>query len=184
MLTERAGVVSIAALAPRVDACELCATPDETLRATVTVRHAGGGAVSMAACDRCAAAMRRVLAVAGGAPALVSADRVGAATASSATETSTAAEALSELVGSAVLILEFAEPVTGPDGLTYAARAWGQARADGTWIGWLTFVARGGQVVRKTPRETTQSSREHLLYWATGVQPSYLEGAFQRATPA
>jgi len=173
--------VSIAALAPRIDSCELCATSGEALRATVTVRHGRGGAVSMAACDRCAAAMRRVLAVAGGARAQVTDAWFGVA---NVPETASSGDTFSDLVGSAVLILEFAEPVIGPDGLTYAARAWGQARADGTWIGWLTFVARGGEVVLKTPRETSQSSREHLLYWASGVQPSYLEGAFRRATPA
>ena len=171
--------LSIAALAPRIDACELCATPGEPLRAAVTVRRTRGSAVSLAACDRCAAAMRRVLAVAGGGPATVSDAWIEATDQPGVVSPS---DTVSDLVGSAVLVHEFAEPFVGHDGLTCTARAWGQARADGMWIGWLTFVARGGTIIRKTPRETSQSTREHLAYWASGLQPSYLEGAYQRAT--
>ena len=54
---------------------------------------------------------------------------------------------------------------------------------DGTWIGWLTFVGIDDAVVRKTPRETSQSSLDHLQYWATGLQASYFEGAFARSSP-
>jgi hypothetical protein len=31
-----------------------------------------------------------------------------------------------------------------------------------------------------TDRETTQSSREAVAYWATGLEPIYLEGALKR----
>src|SRR5207244_10620665 len=50
--------LSIAALSPRVDVCELCSVGPETLRTAVHVRHARGGAIAFAGCDRCAAAMR------------------------------------------------------------------------------------------------------------------------------
>jgi hypothetical protein len=93
------------------------------------------------------------------------------------------AEALSsDTVGSAVLVHEFAEAFQDEGGQLYAVRAYGQERSDGTWIGWLTFLTADAQTVRRTGRETTQSNREHLDYWATGLQPSYIEGAFRRAS--
>jgi hypothetical protein len=33
----------------------------------------------------------------------------------------------------------------------------------------------------RTDQETTQSTREDVLYWATGLEPTYREGAFARA---
>ena len=57
-----------------------------------------------------------------------------------------------------------------------------KARDDGTWEGWLAFVSPTHTL--QTPRETTQSSQNDVLYWATGLQPTYLEGAFQRARRA
>ena len=32
-----------------------------------------------------------------------------------------------------------------------------------------------------TDRETTQGKREHVLYWATGLGSTYLQGALERA---
>jgi hypothetical protein len=81
-----------------------------------------------------------------------------------------------------VLIHQFSEAFHADDGLLYTVRVWGQARADGTWIGWLTFVGPDGLMTRVTPRETTQSSSEQVAYWAGGLEPSYLEGAFSRAS--
>jgi len=45
-------------------------------------------------------------------------------------------------------------------------------------------VAPRSAAVLTTERETTQPSREALLYWATGLEPIYLEGAFARAVRA
>jgi hypothetical protein len=73
------------------------------------------------------------------------------------------------------LIYEFAEPVQG-----YAARVWGRGRSDGTWEGWIEFTAPDGARVT-TDRETTQSNANDVLYWATGLQTTYLEGALDRA---
>lgn len=172
--------VSIAALAPVLGACELCATGGEALRTAVTVRHPRGASISLAACDRCATAMRRLIAVAGGVsatgPAYINAasvDRIPAAV----------TDSVSDVIGRPVLIHEFAEPFLGPDGVTYVVRAWAQGRSDGTWIGWLTFVGIDDAVVRKTPRETSQSSLEHVRYWASGLEPTYVEGAFSRSSP-
>jgi hypothetical protein len=33
----------------------------------------------------------------------------------------------------------------------------------------------------QTERETTQSSAEQVAYWASGLEPTYLEGALARA---
>ena len=83
------------------------------------------------------------------------------------------------------LVHEFRAVVRDADGHLYRARVMGRQRADGTWIGWLEFSPRGsGGVVRRTRRETTQPSREALRYWATGLEPTYLEGALERALRA
>lgn len=49
------------------------------------------------------------------------------------------------------------------------------------WEGWIEFIDPDAEVLR-TPRETTQPDRRALEYWATGISPTYLEGAFVRAT--
>jgi len=80
----------------------------------------------------------------------------------------------------AELIYTFAEPLAGPDGTPYEVQVYGRARSDGTWEAWLAFVnpLRGSL---RTERETTQSSAEQVLYWATGLENTYLEGALARA---
>lgn len=84
----------------------------------------------------------------------------------------------------AELILDLAEQLLAPDGSRYAVRVYGEPRPDGDWIGWLSFTAATGADVRRTERETTQPSRAALAYWASGLEPVYLEGAFSRASPA
>lgn len=68
-------------------------------------------------------------------------------------------------------------------GAAYRVRACGEMTAGGTWEGWLEFhpaEERRGVVLR-TGRETTQPNRAALEYWASGLEPLYLEGAFARA---
>jgi hypothetical protein len=67
------------------------------------------------------------------------------------------------------------------DGARYVARVAG--RPDGhIWEGWIEFVADEERSTGiRTPRETTQPDRNALVYWATGLSPTYLEGALQRA---
>jgi hypothetical protein len=78
------------------------------------------------------------------------------------------------------LIHEFMEPFRASDGVLYDVRVLGRQREDGTWVGWLEFDNPiAGK--RKTDRETTQSNAEGLAYWASGLEPIYLEGAFDRA---
>jgi len=64
-------------------------------------------------------------------------------------------------------------------GTVYIAEAWGTLRSDGHWEGWLRFISGDGDTLR-TDRETTQSNLEALTYWATGLEPVYLEGALRR----
>jgi hypothetical protein len=69
------------------------------------------------------------------------------------------------------------------DGRGYTARACGRERNDGAWEGWIEFEREDGAVLR-TERETTQPSYTDAVYWATGLSPTYLEGAFDRACEA
>ena len=81
-------------------------------------------------------------------------------------------------------LLQFSEPVIGPDGREYEARACGGPQAGGTWQGWIEFIpiARGEPV--RSGRETTQPNRTDTAYWASGLTPVYLEGALRRALDA
>jgi hypothetical protein len=78
-------------------------------------------------------------------------------------------------------------PVKASD-VVYRAEIWGAQRHDGRWEGWLRFIPPDGRGILSTSRETTQPNRQALIYWATGLEPVYLEGAFERAgggrTPA
>ena len=83
----------------------------------------------------------------------------------------------------AEMIQEYQTPVIDRAGVIYFARACGQERADGTWEGWLEFhpqPSAEGQVLR-TDQETSQPNRKTIEYWASGLEPVYLEGAFSRA---
>jgi hypothetical protein len=79
----------------------------------------------------------------------------------------------------------FAGEVADEDGHLYTARALGDRREDGMWVGWLEFQPRGGRgQPRRTPTETTQANVDALRYWAGGLEPVYLEGALERAITA
>jgi hypothetical protein len=82
------------------------------------------------------------------------------------------------------LIEERAERVRDTEGHTYVVRLYGEPRPDGTWVGWAQFVAVDGTAILRTSPETTQSSRDQIAYWASGLEPLYFEGAFRRAQPA
>jgi len=174
-------------------ACDLCTRDAADLSALVTVMHLSGARVQFSACSFCERALRRVAAAAGDTVRFIdgSASTVAAVTAVSGAEsaappsvtvtTTTAEPAVEqvELVGE--LIQEYAEPLQGSDGQLYLPRVYGAQRLDGTWIGWLQFAAIGGETILRTNRETTQPNRAAVAYWASRLQPSYLEGAFNRA---
>ena len=83
----------------------------------------------------------------------------------------------------AQLLLEYSTQVTSvDDGTAYRVRAYGEERSDATWIGWLEFhPTDASKPVLRTGPETSQPSRVTVEYWATGPEPVYFEGAFERA---
>jgi hypothetical protein len=169
--------VSLMALTTGAAACELCTAEANGPSVTVVVHHPRGGAVHLAACDWCVQAMRRLAAATGGYAVFALAE-VGIPVPASRRAVPSGARP----AGPPELIFEFAEHVRHiADGSTYVARVYGQPRADGTWEGWLEFVAVGAAIVLRTEQETTQSNRQGISYWASGLEPSYLEGAFGRA---
>jgi hypothetical protein len=72
--------------------------------------------------------------------------------------------------------------VIAPDGTTYNVLSYGEERNDGTWMGWLEFEPTDdSRPTLVTDQETSQPNRTTLEYWATGLEPVYFEGAFERA---
>jgi hypothetical protein len=66
-------------------------------------------------------------------------------------------------------------------GERYVAQAYMAQQPGGLWEAWLVFFSLRTGAALATDRETTQSTREHVLYWATGLSRTYLQGALQRA---
>ena len=80
------------------------------------------------------------------------------------------------------VIQQYSIQLHGPAGVNYDIFACGQAREDGTWEGWIEFHPEAGGVpVLRTDRETSQPDRD-AVYWASGLERVYFEGAFSRAT--
>ena len=71
------------------------------------------------------------------------------------------------------LVHDFEKP-TGK----FRVRAYAEKRGN-VWIGWLEF--RSGSRTLKTSEETSQPTKDAVAYWATGLEPVYLEGALARA---
>jgi hypothetical protein len=78
-------------------------------------------------------------------------------------------------------LLQFENPVEDSDGLSWWAVVLGAERANDTWIGWIRFRSALGDHVVETDRETSQTTREALVYWSTGLTYAYLVGALERA---
>jgi hypothetical protein len=82
----------------------------------------------------------------------------------------------------AELLQEYLTGVLGPDKTIYTVRSYGEERLDGTWIGWLEFEPDdASKPTLRTEQETSQPNRTAVEYWATGLEPIYFEGAFERA---
>jgi hypothetical protein len=85
-----------------------------------------------------------------------------------------------------VFIHEHSAIVTDRYGVVYRARIYGEQRPDRTWTGWIDFVPVSGTPLRpghhyRTGQETSQPDRAALEYWASGLEPVYLDGALGRA---
>jgi hypothetical protein len=80
------------------------------------------------------------------------------------------------------LIHRHLTPVRAADGTLYVARTYAEERGDGTWYAWLEFDPLDwAKPTLHTDQETSQSTREAVQYWASGLEPVYLEGALARA---
>jgi hypothetical protein len=79
------------------------------------------------------------------------------------------------------VLVSFDHPV-GDELGQYHARAVGRQADDRMWEGWIEFTSvDGADEVLVTGIESRQPEREHLVYWATGLTPVFLEGALHRA---
>lgn len=175
--------ISVVTRPAMVGACALCNADPVDLTDVVVVRHSRGGTVDFVACGRCALAVRRVAAAAGAeGHTLVSDAMVAREVAAQEPLTAPHDEAFHTAeIGGGELIRETIAHIRAPDGSEYQPRVYGRLRADGLCEGWIEFVGIGSAVVLSTDRETTQSSRQDLVYWASGLESAYFEGAFQRA---
>jgi hypothetical protein len=81
----------------------------------------------------------------------------------------------------AEVLAEFPETVLSTDQTAYRAQACGAATRHGIWEGWVEFIPIDGGAPVRSPRETTQPNRVDAEYWASGLSPTYLEGALERA---
>ena len=82
----------------------------------------------------------------------------------------------------AELIQQYTSLFQDKNGDTYTVVARGARDAIGTWEGWLEFHPKDKtKAVWSTGRETTQPEKSALEYWASGLEPLYFEGAFERA---
>lgn len=79
----------------------------------------------------------------------------------------------------AEVLVQYQEPLSA-EGKSYMPRVCGRPAPDGGWEGWIEFEPEDGSPVLRSRRETRQSDRNALLYWATGLTRVYLEGSLER----
>jgi hypothetical protein len=81
-----------------------------------------------------------------------------------------------------LMVHERAVRLQSSNGAEYEkVRVYAQPQDDGSWMGWIEFLPADGGPALRTERETTQSHADAVAYWATGLEPVYLEGALDRA---
>lgn len=157
-----------------VGECELCLQSSIELTDNVTVEDELGRITVFAACERCGRAMRRIVAIIGP-------DSTSVAAGATATVTAPPVEVRRPVMdGPPELIQQLVERMM-VDSRRYVAKVYGCPRTDGTWAAWLVFVEQSTGEMRRTDIETTQPNMAAVRYWASGLEPTYLEGAFTRA---
>jgi hypothetical protein len=78
------------------------------------------------------------------------------------------------------LVHECSYRVLDEDDTPYSVRVYAR-RFGNLWEAWLEFKDPSESTVFRTERETTQLSLGDAIYWAEGLEPVFLEGAFERA---
>jgi hypothetical protein len=78
-------------------------------------------------------------------------------------------------------VQQYTPILVGPTGERYVAQAYMDRQPGGLWEAWLVFFSLETGAALATDRETTQSTRQHIIYWATGLGETYLQGALERA---
>jgi hypothetical protein len=79
------------------------------------------------------------------------------------------------------VLIEYDTVLAADDGSRWIARACSRPGPGTVWEGWIEFVPLDpGSRPARSRRETTQPSREQVMYWATGLTPRYLTGALER----
>jgi hypothetical protein len=154
--------------------CDLCLQPTAELTDSVSIRDDRGRLTVFAACERCGRALRRVAAVIGPNSTSITAEVTPTVVLPVPEKESPA------IGGEPQLIQEFVEQVVVSDH-QYRPRVYACLRTDGTWAAWLVFADESTSEMRSTDIETTQPHLAAVRYWASGLEPIYLEGAFARA---
>jgi hypothetical protein len=78
-------------------------------------------------------------------------------------------------------VQQYSDVIVSDDGVRYVARAYAAPRPDRRWDGWFVFLPLTGGRALATNWETTQNTLLQVKYWAEGISPVYLQGAFKRA---
>jgi hypothetical protein len=81
----------------------------------------------------------------------------------------------------AVILTEYPQTITGPDGLRCRARACALSTPKGAWQGWIEFNPIDGAPTFRSPREVEHRSMKALSIWADTLTPPALEQSLQRA---
>lgn len=81
------------------------------------------------------------------------------------------------------MLREFPTLVGSVDDSAYVAQIWAREMGNGGWEAWIVFVPVATGLPRRTERDTIQTTRAAVEYWASGVTSIYLQGAFARSRP-
>lgn len=79
------------------------------------------------------------------------------------------------------LIRQYSTLLDGEDGEAYVVRVYAGRQPRGLWEAWFVFIPLSGGDPLVTDPETTQSKRQDVVYWASGIGRVYLQGALNRA---
>ena len=81
----------------------------------------------------------------------------------------------------AFVLAEYGDPVVGPEGEGFRARACALPTRTGLWQGWIEFNPTNGEPTFRSPHETVQPSRISVTDWAVTRTPYHLACALERA---